>query len=74
MYDSAYTYMIKAADAMQDDPVIFSHLGAILEVRNDLSGAIAAYKKSILLGSDEQTKIEEKIQNLQNKLIQANKP
>lgn len=69
--DSAYTYIQKAVEKIDNDPVLFSHLGDILALRNDLTGAIEAYRKSLELNSEEAEVIRQKISELQI-LIQRN--
>ena len=64
-YDSAFTYLQKAVERIFDDPVLFHHLGDILVKRNDLIGAITAYRRSLDLGSDESPIVRRKIVDLE---------
>ncbi|NLG19517.1 MAG: tetratricopeptide repeat protein [Fibrobacter sp.] len=63
--DSAYAYIQKAVEKIGDDPVLFSHLGDILARRNDLTGAIEAYRKSLEHNTEEAEVIRKKISELQ---------
>ena len=69
--DSAYTYILKAVEKMNDDPVIYDHIGDILVKMNDYTGALEAYRRSLELKSEDAEKILEKISNLEI-LLQRN--
>jgi tetratricopeptide (TPR) repeat protein len=66
-YDSAYAYIQKAVEIIAKDPVIYSHLGDIQAALKNYTEAIAAYRKSIELGSDEKKRLEQQIQRLETK-------
>jgi len=61
LYDSALVYIDSAALLIDDDPVVFSHLGDILVKTGKLREAIDAYKKSIELHSEEEQVLRQKI-------------
>jgi tetratricopeptide (TPR) repeat protein len=63
--DSAYCYMKKAIARMNDDPVIFEHLGDILCAQDRNPEAIEAFKKSIELNNETPDGIRQKIINLE---------
>jgi tetratricopeptide (TPR) repeat protein len=64
-YDSAFTYLQKAMERIYDDPVLFHHLGDILVKRNDLIGAVNAYRTSLEMGPDESGTVRRKIVDLE---------
>jgi len=66
--DSAHFYMNRALEFIQDDPVIFSHLGDIFVKLNDFEAALDAFQKSLLLNSDEEDIIKKKIEEINLKL------
>jgi tetratricopeptide (TPR) repeat protein len=63
-FPKAYTYICKALVKINNDPIIYRHLGDILVKTGDAPQAISAYRRSIALGSLEQRLIEEKIRGL----------
>lgn len=66
--EKATKYIIEAIKKINDDPIIYSHLGDILTQKGDERNAINAYKKSIELGSEEKDTLEEKIKRLEKNL------
>ncbi|KMQ52653.1 TPR domain protein [Chitinispirillum alkaliphilum] len=56
-YEKAYLYQKKAVKRLNNDPVLFSHLGDILYKLGDMPGALDAYKKSLDLNSEESDRI-----------------
>ena len=44
--DSAYYYLQKAMKVINDDPVLFSHLGDVLVKKENLTEAVEAYRES----------------------------
>lgn len=65
---NAEKYILEAIKQINDDPVIYSHLGDILAKKGDRKNAINAFKKSIELGSEEKDLLTEKIKKLQKSL------
>jgi Tfp pilus assembly protein PilF len=63
-YPKALINIRKALEKIDNDPIVFEHFGDIQSKMGDKSQAIAAYRKSIALGSQEQKRIEEKIRSL----------
>lgn len=61
VYDSAYLYLKKATERIYDDPVLFHHLGDVLVKRNDLDGAVEAYRKSLELDTEHVDVVRKKI-------------
>jgi tetratricopeptide (TPR) repeat protein len=59
--DSAFFFLEKAIARVNDDPVIFEHLGDILRERKNFKGAVEAYKKSIELNNETPDLIRRKI-------------
>lgn len=59
--DSAEFYIRKAVARIDDDPVIYSHLGDILLKKEDFVGALEAYKKAVELKCENQDAIRLKI-------------
>ncbi|MBN1601472.1 MAG: tetratricopeptide repeat protein [Chitinispirillaceae bacterium] len=59
--DSAEFYIRKAVARIDDDPVIFSHLGDILFKKGDFAGALKAYKNAVELKCENQDAIRLKI-------------
>lgn len=68
-YDEAYKYMKEAISKLDDDPILFSHLGDILFKLNEYSSAAEAYRKSLDLQSNEAERIREKLSEIE-KIIQ----
>lgn len=66
--EKAGEYIIKAIKQIDDDPIIYSHLGDILAKKGDTRNAIGAYKKSIEMGSEEKDILTNKINKLQKSL------
>ncbi len=58
----------RAIAVIDNDPVIFEHLGDILTALGDPGGAIEAYRKSIALDSEHKDKLEDTIQRLEEKM------
>lgn len=76
--DSAYYYLQKAMKIINDDPVLFSHLGDVLVKKENLTEAVEAYRESERLyrkssdpDSSELEEVRRKISDLQI-LIQRN--
>ena len=63
--DSAYKYLQKAIVKINDDPVIFNHLGDILAKKNDFTGAIKAFRECLELNSEDSEQIRKKITEIQ---------
>lgn len=65
-YDSALVYIKQAMESsMQEDPVLYCHLGDVLVARADLHGAYDAYEKSLELDAEESLGVREKIVELE---------
>lgn len=65
----AYDYILKALEHIDDDPVVFEHLGDILVQKQDLRGALEAYRKSLVLEPEDRVEeIREKAEALEEKL------
>jgi tetratricopeptide (TPR) repeat protein len=64
-YDSALVYLRLAADRIHDDPVVFQHLGDVLVKHNDVTGAIAAYRRSLEFTAEEDEPVRRKIVDLE---------
>ena len=60
-YKQAYTYIIKAISRIDNDPVVFEHLGDILTKMGDRSAASGAYRKSLEYKSENEDIIRQKI-------------
>lgn len=60
-YEKAYHYQKKAVARLNDDPVLFSHLGDILYKLGNRSGALQAYLKSLEMDSDESERIRKRV-------------
>ncbi len=65
--DKAEKFILEALEQIDDDPVIYSHLGDILAKKGNTIEAIQAFKKSIELDSEEKDLLEKKIKILQEK-------
>lgn len=59
--DSAYCYLEKAILRINDDPVVYEHLGDILCGQKKYSEAVVAYKKSIELNNETPDLVRQKI-------------
>jgi len=70
--DSAYSVMMNAVKKIDDDPVVFSHLGDILYKKKAYKEAIDAYNKSLELNSDESDQIRKKIISIEA-MLQRNR-
>jgi tetratricopeptide (TPR) repeat protein len=70
--DSAYSVMMNAVKKIDDDPVVFSHLGDILYKKKAYKEAIEAYNKSLELNSDESDQIRKKIIDIEA-MLQRNR-
>lgn len=70
--DSAYSVMLNAVRKIDDDPVVFSHLGDILYKKKAYREAIDAYNKSLELNSDESDQIRRKIISIEA-MLQRNR-
>jgi tetratricopeptide (TPR) repeat protein len=58
--DSSFVYIRKAIKFMGEDPVVYNHYGDILIKKGDMSGALAAFRKSIsIISSDDKLSTEE---------------
>jgi len=64
-YDSALIYLEMAIGQIDDDPVIFSHLGDIFTKLGRLHEAVDAFEKSIELQSEEEDALRRKIIDLE---------
>ncbi len=77
-YEKAQLYIEKALEQMDDDPIIYEHLGDIFFKRNELSEAIKAYEESINRKSENEAQLKEKINSirkmLQNSSTEKNSP
>lgn len=65
-FDSALVHIRKAILKLDDDPVIYEHLGDILAEMGKRGEAIEAYEKSLELGTEKPAEIEGKIEKLRN--------
>jgi tetratricopeptide (TPR) repeat protein len=61
--DKAYRFITEAVVRINNDPVVFEHLGDILHKRNDIAGAVRAYCKSLEYGPDKPDQVRIKIIN-----------
>jgi tetratricopeptide (TPR) repeat protein len=66
--DSAAKYMGLAVKKISDDPVVYSHLGDILLMKNDYKSALDAFSKSLALDADDAENIRKKITDLESKI------
>lgn len=64
-YDSAETYINRALEKINDDPILYHHLGDILMKQEKYGSALPAYRKSIELGSENAQIIRKKIIDLE---------
>jgi tetratricopeptide (TPR) repeat protein len=60
-YKQAYTYIIKAISRIDNDPVVYEHLGDILVKNGDRSAASEAWRKSLEYKSENEDIIRQKI-------------
>jgi tetratricopeptide (TPR) repeat protein len=60
-YDSAQTYIDSALAKINDDPILYHHLGDILMKQDKYDSALPAYRKSIELGAEDAPIIRQKI-------------
>jgi tetratricopeptide (TPR) repeat protein len=65
--DTAYLYIVKALERINDDPVVYSHYGDILAKKGEFSGALAAYRKGLGLALPDKATAEE-ISDLKRKI------
>jgi tetratricopeptide (TPR) repeat protein len=77
--DSAYVYILKAIEQINDDGTVYGHYGDILQKRGETASALDAYKKSLAIDPDSEdaARIREKIRLLENKgtgPVEQNKP
>jgi tetratricopeptide (TPR) repeat protein len=63
--DSAEVYIKKALLRINDDPVVYSHLGDILYKKGDLTGAVEALRKSLDLKCEYPDQIRSKIMEIE---------
>jgi tetratricopeptide (TPR) repeat protein len=70
--DSAAKYMDIAVKKISDDPVVFSHLGDILFMKNDYKNALDAFRKSLVLEAEDSDRIRQKITDLES-IINTNR-
>ena len=66
--DKAYLFITEAIVRINNDPVVFEHLGDILHKRNDIAGAAKAYCKSLEYGPDKPDQVRKKIINCESLL------
>ncbi len=64
-YDQAEKYIRKAMTIIDDDPIIYEHLGDILARKEQMRDALDAYKKCLELGAENGERIQTKIDLLQ---------
>lgn len=69
--DSAQVYIERAIEVLDNDPVVFEHLGDILVAQNETGPAIEAYEKSLELGIDDPERIRKKIETIMGKEEQS---
>jgi tetratricopeptide (TPR) repeat protein len=62
--ESAYEYMVKAVCRIHNDPVVFEHLGDLLDKRNDWEAAVKAYRRSLEYNPDNADLVRQKIVDL----------
>jgi tetratricopeptide (TPR) repeat protein len=67
--DSAYVYILKAIEQINDDGTVYGHYGDILQKRGETASALDAYKKSLAIDPDSEdaARIREKIRLLEAK-------
>jgi tetratricopeptide (TPR) repeat protein len=65
--DSAFLFMRKAAAKINDDPIVFEHLGDILAKKGDIPAAIKAYEKCLVLEPENKAAIRERLDLLKKK-------
>jgi tetratricopeptide (TPR) repeat protein len=66
-YANAHIYLLKALLHIDDDPVIYAHLGDVMAARGNIDDAVKAYRRSIELGSEEREHLESRIEDLLNR-------
>lgn len=66
--NAAERYINMSLEHIDDDPIVYDHLGDILFDKGTYKNAIDAYRKSIELNSESAEKIKEKIKRTMNKL------
>jgi tetratricopeptide (TPR) repeat protein len=66
--DSAYVYITRAMEKIDDDPVVYEHLGDILVQKGDLPGAAAAYEKCLGFNPENLKDIEQRLDLVRGKL------
>ncbi|MBD3391468.1 MAG: tetratricopeptide repeat protein [Chitinivibrionales bacterium] len=64
----ALEYMEKAVEQVDDDPVVYSHLGDILAALSRPQKAIEAYRKAIALDAEDAEALSEKIRRIEEQL------
>lgn len=60
-YEQAYRYMLRAIEHIDDDPVVYAHLGDILMKQEAFEEAVKAYEKSLDLEPEKETEIRAKL-------------
>ncbi|MBD3419955.1 MAG: tetratricopeptide repeat protein [Chitinivibrionales bacterium] len=68
-YDNALVFISKALEHIEDDPIIWEHLGEIYEKKGSLREALHAFRKSYELGPEAPHKIQSRILQLENDLL-----
>ncbi|MBN1128933.1 MAG: tetratricopeptide repeat protein [Chitinispirillaceae bacterium] len=63
-FDAAYDYITRAIARIDNDPVVYEHLGDILVKRNDLTAAATAYRRSLELKAEDEDGVRMKIMHL----------
>jgi len=64
--EKAEKYILEAMQYIQEDPIIYEHLGDIRAKKGDSQRAIEAYLKSIELGAENKDVLQQRIDNLYN--------
>ncbi len=71
-YEKAYHYIQKALEYVNDDAVLYSHLGDILAQLQRWEEALDAYEKSISMGSEEKERLLNEIEIIRKNLSPEN--
>ncbi|MBD3240181.1 MAG: tetratricopeptide repeat protein [Chitinivibrionales bacterium] len=60
-YEEAHRYMVRALEHIDDDPIVYAHLGDILMKRDEFGKAVEAYERSLELEPEREDEIRAKL-------------